>query len=169
MGRIRSRPNSRASREDLTKVLEAMLSINRSIRVSARAVEQEVGVSSAQLLILQCLADEPSQSINELADNTFTHQSSVSMVVSRLYEKGLVRRSQSDGDGRRVSVSLTQSGLGIVRRTPSHAHSRLLAVLKMLSASELRNLRVSLSRVADLIAENGDAELEMNRQAKRRA
>ncbi|HUQ20816.1 MAG TPA: MarR family transcriptional regulator [Gemmatimonadaceae bacterium] len=151
------------------KVLEAMLSINQSIRVSARAIEQEVGVSSAQLLILQCLADEPAQSINDLAANTFTHQSSVSMVVSRLYEKGLVRRSPSDRDARRVSVSLTAPGMSIVRRTPSTAHSRLLGVLKTLSASELKNLRMSLTQVADMIADDGDDEVEVKRRAQRRA
>jgi len=159
------RSSSRSSREDLTKVLEAVLSINQSIRVSGRALQQQAGVSSAQLMILQCLADQPAQSINELASDTFTHQSSVSMVVSRLFEKGLVRRSQSGGDGRRVSVSLTQAGWGVVRRTPSSAHSRLLAVLKTLSASELRNLRMSLSHVADMIGDEDPDATEINRQA----
>ncbi len=91
------------------------------------------------------------------------------MVVSRLFEKGLVRRSQSHGDGRRVSVSLTQAGWGVVRRTPSSAHSRLLAVLKTLSASDLRNLRVSLSHVADMVAVDDAEATEISRRPQRRA
>src|SRR6476659_4224668 len=135
-----SRSNGRPQRADLVRVLDAVRSINKSIRTAGRAVEQEVGVSSAQLYILQELSQHSAQSINELATSTFTHQSSVSMVVSRLHEKGFVKRAQSNGDARRVSVSLTNSGWALVRRAPSTAHSSLLRAFKTLSRDEIRDL-----------------------------
>jgi DNA-binding MarR family transcriptional regulator len=155
-----SRSNGRPQRADLVKLLDAVRSINKSIRAAARAVEQQVGISSAQLFILQELAEHPAQSINELANSTFTHQSSVSMVVSRLQEKGFVKRAQSNGDARRVSVSLTNSGLALVRRAPATAHSSLLRAFKTLTRDEVRDLCSSLTRVADMIADEQSREIE---------
>lgn len=68
-------------RPEIVRVVDALRSIVQSLRISGRLVEQQVGISSAQLYILEELAERPAQSINELAERTFTHQSSVSMVV----------------------------------------------------------------------------------------
>jgi DNA-binding MarR family transcriptional regulator len=120
--------------------------------VSGRAVEQELGISSAQLSILQELAEHPAQSVNELAGNTYTHQSSVSMVVRRLVNKDLVRRGSSQSDGRSVSLSLTQAGKAVVRRAPGTAQTRLTAGLETLSRNDIRALADYLEAVVREIA-----------------
>src|SRR6186997_3462849 len=96
-----------SSRVDVLRAVDAIRSLIQSLRVSGRAVERQSGISGAQLSILQQLAERPAQSVNELASNTHTHQSSVSMVVKRLVDNHLVRRTSSQGDARRVSLSLT--------------------------------------------------------------
>jgi DNA-binding MarR family transcriptional regulator len=104
------------------------------------------------------LAEHPAQSINELAYNTFTHQSSVSMVVSRLVDNDLVRRSQSQGDARRVSVSLTPAGRAVVRKAPQTALTRLIDGLRTLSRSEVQLLGDYLEKIAELSSEPEDSE-----------
>src|SRR4051812_1910780 len=70
--------------DEAREVLNALRQIVRSLRVSSRAAEQSVGLSGAQLFVLQCLARHSPCSVNELAVHTATDQSSVSVVVSRL-------------------------------------------------------------------------------------
>jgi DNA-binding MarR family transcriptional regulator len=142
--------NADASRTDSDRIVDAVRSLNHNIRVSARAVEKQLGISSAQLQILQELAERPAQSINALAENTFTHQSSVSMVVRRLLDSGLVKREHPTGDARRVSVSLTPLGRSLVRRAPVTAHSRLLAGLRSIPRAELRSIAACFETVANL-------------------
>jgi DNA-binding MarR family transcriptional regulator len=149
--------------------VDAIRAIIQSIRISGRAVEQQLGISSAQLYILQELSERPAQSINDLAYNTFTHQSSVSMVVSRLVDSDLVRRSHSRGDARRVSISLTPAGRAIVRKAPYTAQTRLVDGLRTLSRHELRALGDYLETVAELASEPGEAELEVGDEANDRA
>ena len=141
----------RQSREDVIKVVDAIRAIIQSLRISGRAIEQELGISSAQLYVLQALDEQPAQSINDLAYNTFTHQSSASMVVSRLVDKALVRRLPSQGDGRRASISLTAAGRSVVRRAPFTAQSRLMEGLRTFRRSELRALGDYLETVAELV------------------
>lgn len=133
---------------DVVRVVDAIRSIIQSLRISGRAVEQQLGVSSAQLYVLQALAERPEQSINDLAFNTFTHQSSVSMVVSRLVASNLVRRNASRGDARRVSISLTPAGRALVRRAPRTAQTRLIEGLQTFSRNDLRALGDYLESIA---------------------
>jgi len=140
------------------KVVDAIRSIVQSLRISGRAAEQQLGISSAQLYILQELAEQPAQSINELAERTFTHQSSVSMVVSRLVEGRLVTRTAARGDARRLSISLTPAGRALLRKAPDAAQTRLVEGLRGLSRTELHTLAGHLSTLTDVIEEQIAAE-----------
>lgn len=76
----------------LEPTLDAIRRILRVLRRSSRLSQREYGIGSPQLFVLQRLADSPASSIKELAERTYTHQSSVSVVVRRLVEQGLVVR-----------------------------------------------------------------------------
>jgi len=138
--------------EDTRAVMDSIRRIVRMLRVSARASERVVGISGAQLFVLQQLADAGPCSIGELSERTLTHQSSVSVVVSRLIERGLVTRRASEADGRRAEVALAPDGRALLRRAPPMAQAHLIAGLRRLDASE----RGALARgLAALVREIG--------------
>ena len=139
---------------EIVRVVDALRSIIQSLRISGRVAEQQVGISSAQLYILEELAERPAQSINDLAERTFTHQSSVSMVVSRLAESHLVSRTSYPGDARRLSISLTAAGRAPLRRAPDTAQARLVEGLCTLDKSGLRGLADYLSTLDEILIES---------------
>src|SRR5689334_15186059 len=94
----------------IERSMNAVRSIVRAQRINTRAVELKMGISLAQLFVLQQLADRPADSLNELAERTATHQSSVSVVVRRLVERGLVSRTASANDRRRIEIEVTPAG-----------------------------------------------------------
>src|ERR1700750_2387985 len=99
-------------------VLDAFRRIVQGLRESSRAAEQHAGVSGAQLFVLRTLAEAPRLSLNELAERTRTHQSSVSAVVARLARARLVERGTAAGDARRAELSLTARGRRRLRSAP---------------------------------------------------
>src|SRR5213078_2142253 len=104
--------SGRASQADpARRVLDDIRQIVRALRESSRAAEAFAGTSGAQLFVLQILSREQPLSLGELAARTLTHQSSVSVVVQRLVDRGLVARSRSTRDGRRVELAPTRLGL----------------------------------------------------------
>jgi MarR family transcriptional regulator, lower aerobic nicotinate degradation pathway regulator len=135
---------------DVREVLNALRRIVRSLRVSSRTAEQRVGLSGAQLFVLQCLARQSPCSVNELAERTATDQSSVSVVVSRLVARGHVRRAASKTDRRSVELTPTQSGLLLLQSAPEAAQDRLIFALTQLPKAELKALSVSLVKVVGL-------------------
>ena len=95
---------------DTQAVLDAIRRIVHALRESSRWAERQVGLSGAQLFVLHTLAGIAAASVNELAARTHTHQSSVSIVVTRLVDQGLVRRTRSGSDRRRVGLSRSPRG-----------------------------------------------------------
>src|SRR5688500_1533543 len=102
------RPTGADGAGEARAVLDSIRLIVQTLRISSRAAERDVGVSAAQLFVLTKLAaaNKP-LSVGELADRTLTHQSSVSVVVQKLEKQGLVARTRSQDDARRVELSLT--------------------------------------------------------------
>ncbi len=125
-------------------VLDAVRRIVRSLHESSRAAEKAHGLSGAQLFVLQKLADAPGLSLNGLAALTHTHQSSVSTVVSRLVERGLVLRSAAADDGRRLELRVSAEGRRLVARAPDAAQTRLIDAIERLPASRRRALARAL-------------------------
>ena len=131
-------------------VLDSLRHIVRSLRVSSRNAELQVGLSGAQLFVLQCLARRSPCSVNELAVRTATDQSSASVVVSRLVARGHVKRAPSKIDRRRVELSLTPAGRALLAKAPEAAQDRLLHGLSQLKKTEIAALAKLLAKVVEL-------------------
>lgn len=113
--------------------MNAIRSIVRALRLNTRSIEGKLGISLAQLFVLQQLAEKPADSLNELAERTATHQSSVSVVVRRLVERGLVTRDASQTDRRRVQIALTATGQNTLRGAPPTVQSDLMHGMSRMS------------------------------------
>lgn len=145
-----------AAGEETRQILNSLRQIVRSLRVSSRNAEQQVGLSGAQLFVLQCLASQSPCSVNQLAAATATDQSSVSVVVSRLVSRGYVKRATSKLDRRSVELSLTPAGRTLLLAAPEAAQERLLGALAKLKKSE----RLALSGLLGKLVELADASQE---------
>ncbi len=93
------------------KVMDDLRRIVQAVRQSSVQCERSSGLTSAQLLLLKCAHANAGVSINDLAAQTLTHQSTVSEVVGRLEAKGLLVRTRSVEDGRRREIEITEEGL----------------------------------------------------------
>src|SRR5919199_3437385 len=130
---------------DVFTVIDALRGINQTLRRYERLVEQRLGISGAQLLVLQELASAPAQSLGELAERTFTHHSSVSVVVSRLVDAGLAVREPSPEDTRRAVIQLTARGRQLVRRAPAAPQAELILKVSRLPRATLAALAEALA------------------------
>ena len=133
-------------------VLDAVRRIVQTLHESSRSAERNLGVSGAQLFVLQRLAESPAASLNELAERTHTHQSSVSVVVTKLVDRGLVRRSKASGDARRLELSVTAAGRRLAERAPHAAQDRLIAAVNKLSLPRRALLADVLTDLAQAVA-----------------
>jgi DNA-binding MarR family transcriptional regulator len=143
---------SDGSASDGNAVVEAIGQIVRSMRLSGRDAERRMGLSGAQLLILQKLNSAGLQrplSVNELANLTQTGPSSVSEVVGRLASLGLVARARCAADGRSVKVSLTGTGELLLQEAPALAHDLVAASVARMPEPDRQQLARLLGQLAN--------------------
>jgi DNA-binding MarR family transcriptional regulator len=112
--------------------MNAVRSIVRALRINTRMIELRMGISLAQLFVLQQLSDKPADSLNELAERTATHQSSVSVVVRRLVDRGFVSRTSAATDKRRIRIALTREGEAMLKDAPLTVQVQLMDGLRQL-------------------------------------
>lgn len=143
---------------DARVVLDSIRRIVQMLRVSSRAAERDVGLSAAQLFVLEKLAAARKPlSVGELAEATLTHQSSVSVVVQKLETAGLAARTRAADDARRVELSLTPRARTLLRRAPQAAQDRIIDAVNSLSPARRKQLAQLLFEIAEKVG-GGDGQ-----------
>ncbi|APR85244.1 Transcriptional regulator, MarR family protein [Minicystis rosea] len=137
---------------EIAAAMNAIRRIVRSLRLSSRASEKSLGVSAAQLFVLQQLAEgaareDAAPSIAQLATLTATDPSSVSVVVSRLAARGLCARKASKSDGRRAEVTITPAGIELLQRAPQPVQARMLEALTQMESSRRQEMISGLEEI----------------------
>ena len=140
---------------DSQRILDSIRRLVRLLRLSDRVAQSELGLSAAQLFVLQELAKTPALSLNDLAERTLTDQSSVSVVVTRLVKSGHVSRDRDPRDARRLLLNLTKNGRAIVQKAPLAAQKRVLEALERIPHAARRGFADTFVR---LIEELGAAK-----------
>ena len=128
------RSGMRRSAQEVREVLDSFLRIVRLLRLSSRQAERQVGLSGAQLFVLQKLSEARMLSVSDLADRTHTHQSSVSVVAQALVDRGMIARRRAADDARRLELTLTPAATTLLRKAPGAAQDRLIGAIGRLAA-----------------------------------
>ncbi|MDO5619037.1 MarR family winged helix-turn-helix transcriptional regulator [Kocuria sp.] len=93
-----------------------------------RQLVEDSSLSFAEYLVLAILSEAPERKrrMSDLATATYTAQSRLSRIVTRLEDRGLVERYGDGGDKRVVVAVLTDAGVRCVEQAaPAHvAHVR---------------------------------------------
>jgi DNA-binding MarR family transcriptional regulator len=134
--------------DGVDQVFMAWRRLAHAVRLRERIAERESGLSGAQLFALRQLAAAPGISLGELARRTATHASSVSVVVTRLLEKRLVRREPDPADRRRWLLHATEAGVARLDRAPESADVLLLDAFGTLARDARRELASQLDQLA---------------------
>lgn len=112
-------------------------------RLSRLAAEE--GMSLTQLRVLGVLRDRRPR-MADLAKGLGLDRSSVTGLIDRAQQRGLVERVAEEGDGRVVRVALTEEGHREADRMVARMSELLTDVVAPLPAETKRSLREGLER-----------------------
>ncbi len=118
-----------------------------------RAVAEE-GLFAGQHKIIMFLKFQGSATIGEIAKETGTKPSTISVSVKRMEKAGFVKRRQSKADGRITEILLTAKGQAV----PENIHHKMEAEEKMLTNGLTEDEINILSDLLDKIIENFNAK-----------
>lgn len=133
---------------DRSVALNALRAIVAALGRSARSVESRTGLTNGQLFLLRELAAAEAMTVTALAERARARQNTVSTMLVRLVQAGLVRKARVAADARRAMLSLTPAGRRALRRAPTPPTATLLEAMQQLTDAEARALSKGLGALA---------------------
>jgi DNA-binding MarR family transcriptional regulator len=128
-------------------IVQGLRRIVKALHSYSQDVRGAYGLTGPQLWALKTLQREGAMTVGALATALAVHQSSISILVDRLEQRGLVRRVRQRPDRRSVRVELTQRGATMAADAPEPAQGRLLHELNAMTAAELQRTRRVIDRL----------------------
>lgn len=140
------------------RVTSALIAIRRIVRAAefaARDLSRVAGLTPSQMVVLQLIDRDGELSAGALAEAARLSQATVTALLDKLEDKGLVVRRRSAEDRRRVAVALTDEGRRVLVTTPDVLQNRFAARFEELESWEQAAMVAALERVAALLDANG--------------
>lgn len=121
--------------------------ISRDLTAAYRPLLADLGLTYPQYLVMLVLWERDGRSIGDLGQHLCLDSGTLSPLVRRMEQAGLVQRRRDPVDERRVSVHLTQAGDQL--RTAARDVPHALAARLVDTAQEYRALHTQLTAIAE--------------------
>lgn len=132
----------------------ALVALRRILRVTelnSRELARTSDLTASQLLVLQHLAENGASLPSAIAKSIDLKQATVTVLVNKLQDAGLVTRRRDIEDRRRVWVELTDAGQTARTKSPDLLQNRFARRLEALEDWEQAMIIATLERVASLL------------------
>ncbi len=141
----------RSSDELCDEVLVSLRRLIRAVDLHSRRLASEYGLTGPQALLLKAIISNQGLSAGELARTLSLSQATITDILKRLEQRGLVRRERADTDRRKVLVFATESAQVIIASAPPLLQDKFVERFGGLRDWEQMMLLSSLKRVAELM------------------
>lgn len=152
MGKKASRLNAIEAPPDLVK--EIVYQIRRLIQAKElynQELNKHYSITAAQLNCLLALYEEGPLSLSEIAKIIMVKSSTVTGIIDRLEQKGLVQRLRNSPDRRVITIELTSTGRKMVKNAPPPIQQKILDGLSLLTEQEVRRIVESLKTITRML------------------
>jgi len=140
------------------QIVVAIRRIVRAVDLHSRRLEENFGLTGPQLAALQQVARLAPTTPTVLARELRLSQGTVTGILQRLDQRGLIARTRSETDRRAIIVEATADGRRLLDTAPSLLQDQFRDSLAKLESWERTQILATLQRVAALMdAERLDA------------
>jgi DNA-binding MarR family transcriptional regulator len=133
------------------QVLIAIRRIIRAVDLHSRLLLGRYGLTGPQLVALKSLAESGEVPVGELARSVHLSQGTMTGILRRLEDRGLVTRRRGEVDRRQVLVQATPKTVDLLREAPSPLQERFLDELSKLADWEKSLTLSSLQRIVAMM------------------
>lgn len=140
-------------------ILISIRRIARAIDLHSRSLGRGFKLTVPQLVCLKQLEAAGPISPSELSRLVYLSQATITGILNRLEDRGLVKRERKNPDRRLVTVSLTDKGRQTVSSAPSPLQEVFLGRLDALAREDQENIAQILEQVVEMM-QTGDMSLD---------
>jgi DNA-binding MarR family transcriptional regulator len=134
-----------------SEVLIALRRIIQAIDLYSRSLVKKHGITLPQLVILQELSKNNEMPVGELAKAVSLGQATVTGILDRLENRGLIVRRKGDDDKRKVLTAATEECIKLIATTPSPLQQTFVSQFEKLQDWEKTMILVVLQRIVAMM------------------
>jgi DNA-binding MarR family transcriptional regulator len=145
-----TRRTSRSARDaQVLEVLGMLWEVEHALRSRSKRMEGRLGVTGPQRLVLRLLSRQRDMSPGDLARAIHLHPSTLTGILQRLVDRGLIERRADRQDHRRALLRVLPGAAPIVRATRDTVESRVATALARLPEETIGHARRVLGALVD--------------------
>lgn len=133
------------------RVMIALRKIIQALDLNSRQLVKRVGLTGPQLVILQEIAHMGEANMGKIAQAVSLSQATVTGILKRMEERGLLVRQRSQHDKRQVLVSITDNGKTVLAKAPPLMQETFVERFYGLQEWEQNMILVSLQRLVSIM------------------
>ena len=136
------------------KSREIILSIRRLMQARElykKEVNRTYQVSASQLNCVLALYENGPLPPSQIAKHMMVESSTVTGVVDRLEQKGLVRRTRNSPDRRVINIELTKEGTRLAENAPPPIQQKIIDGLGKLSEKQVNQIVKALQMLTNML------------------
>ena len=128
--------------------MRLLWSIEHGLQRLSKRMENEIGITGPQRLVLRVVGQYPDLSAKELAHIVRLHPSTITGVLQRLVSRGLLERQRDPVDTRRIRLRLKPQAVRYTTRKRGTVESAVREALKRAGPANVRAAGKVLAEVA---------------------
>jgi len=136
------------------RIREIIYSIRRLMQAGElynKELNKIYNVSSAQLNCLLALYENGPLSPSQIAKQILVNSSTVTGIIDRLEQKGLVKRLRISKDRRVITIELTKNGKVLAENAPPPVQQKIIDGLNKLSEDQIDQTAAILLNLTDML------------------
>lgn len=151
-GRARAAAKPMTRLEPSLEFLRLVWALDHNMHVASKRMAGLHGITGPQRLVVRLIGQYPEVSGGELARVLHVHKSTITGIVQRLEEHGLVRRATDAADARRIRLTLTAAGRKLSGPLQGTVETAVRRTLAALDAKTVERARRVLERLTEELA-----------------
>lgn len=124
----------------------------QAVDLYSKDLNKRCGLTGPQLVILKEVTTHKLISVSELAKSISLSQGTVTDIINRLANKGLIVKARSQTDKRRVLISPSEKCIDILRNAPPPLEGKFTEAFTHLDEWEQQMILSSMSRLVKLMS-----------------
>jgi len=144
-----------AEKVDWREVLISLRKIIHATDLQSKQVVKACGLTIPQIMVLNAIERLGDVTIKRISDDVSLSQATLTTILNRLEQRGLVERVRNTDDKRIVNARLTAAGQSALQAAPPLLHENFIQRFEALDNNRKSQILASLQQVAGLM----DAEV----------
>jgi DNA-binding MarR family transcriptional regulator len=149
----RASPPRQRELEPALNVMEALWALDHALQERERRAAGRFGITRSQRVVLRIVGQRPGVSAGDLSRILHVHPSTLTPVLHRLVESGLLGRAPDPVDRRRAVLRLSRRGKRIDDICAARIDAVMGAALSRMDAADVAAMRRVLTELAEALAE----------------